>query len=81
MCVTSLRMGSKSRRTSPTCTPRIDVKLGAGQIGNEMVDRGFDGARRVEGLDFVSLELFDVVHDKYRNRKRYRSTWNVLVIR
>jgi hypothetical protein len=26
-------------------SPRIDVKLGAGQIGNEMFDRGLDGAR------------------------------------
>jgi len=57
------------------------VKLGAGEIGNEMVDRGFDGARGVEGLGFVGLELFDVVHGKYRKIKRYCSTWNMLVIR
>jgi hypothetical protein len=38
-------------------------------VGNEMVDRGFDGARRVEGLGFVGLELFDVVHGKYRKIK------------
>ncbi len=46
-----------------------------------MVDRSFDGARGVEGLGFVGLELFDVVHDKYRKTKRYCSTWNVLAIR
>jgi hypothetical protein len=40
------------------------VKLGAGQIGNEMVDLGFDGARGVESLGFIGLELFDVVHCK-----------------
>jgi hypothetical protein len=57
------------------------VKLGAGQIGNEMVDRGFDGARGVQGLGFVGLELFDVVLGKYRKIKRYCSTWNMLVIR
>jgi hypothetical protein len=73
-------MGSKFRSTSPT-NPRIDVKLGAGQIGNEMVDRGFDGARGVEGLGFVGLKLFDVVHGKYRKIKSYCSTWNMLCIR
>jgi hypothetical protein len=57
------------------------VKLGAGQIGNEMVDRGFDGARRVEGLGFIGLELFDVVHGEYKNRERYCSMWNMFVIR
>ena len=57
------------------------MKLGAGQIGDEMVDRGFDGARRVEGLGFVGLELFDVVHGKYRNLKSYCSTWNMFIIR
>ena len=46
-----------------------------------MVDRGFDGARRVEGLGFVGLELFDVVHGKYRKIKSYCYTWNMLVIR
>jgi hypothetical protein len=34
-----------------------------------------------EGLGFVGLELFGVVHVKYRNMKRYCSTWNMLVIR
>jgi len=57
------------------------VKLGARQIGDEMVDRGFDGARGVEGLGFVGLELFDVIHGKYRKIKSYCSTWNMLVIR
>jgi hypothetical protein len=46
-----------------------------------MVDRGFDGARGVEGLGFVGLELIDVVHGKYRKRKRYFSTCNMFVIR
>jgi DDE domain len=39
------------------------------------------GARPVEGLGFVGLELFDVVHCKYRKIKRYCYTWNMLVIR
>ena len=30
---------------------------------------------------FVGLELFDVVHDKYRNMERYCYMWNMLVIR
>ena len=46
-----------------------------------MVDRSFDGARRVEGHGFIGLELFDVVHGKYRNRERYYYMWNMLVIR
>ena len=46
-----------------------------------MVDRGFDGARRVERFGFVGLELFDVVHGKYRKIKRYCSMWNILRIR
>jgi hypothetical protein len=45
------------------------VKLGARQIGDEMVDRGFDGARGVEGLGFVGLELFDVVHGKQKDKE------------
>jgi hypothetical protein len=57
------------------------VKLGAGQIGNEMVDRGFDGARGVEGLGFIGLELFAVVHVKYRKIKSSCYTWNMLRIR
>jgi hypothetical protein len=36
-----------------------------------MVDRGFDGARRVEGLGFVGLELFDVVHISNKLVTRY----------
>ena len=34
-----------------------------------MVDRGFDGARRVQGLGFVGLELFDVVHGQIQKEK------------
>jgi hypothetical protein len=46
-----------------------------------MVDRSLDGARGVEGLGFVGLELFDVVHGEYRKIKSYCYTWNMLVIR
>ena len=34
-----------------------------------MVDLGFDGARGVEGLGFVGLELFDVVHVRIQKDK------------
>ena len=74
MCTTSLRMGSKFSEHVAYLYPRIDVKLGAGQIGNEMVDRGFDGARGVEGLGFVGLKLFDVVHIRNRKITSYCST-------
>ena len=36
--------------------------------------------RGVEGLGFVGLELFDVVHGKYRKIKRY-CAWKMLRIR
>jgi len=44
----------------PRIQERIFLRLGTGQIGNEVVDRGFDGARRVEGRGFIGLKLFDV---------------------
>jgi hypothetical protein len=46
-----------------------------------MVDRGFGGARRVNGLGFIGLELFDVVHGKFRKLKSYYYAWNMLIIR
>ena len=41
-CVTLFLIGSTSRSMSLTCTLVLDVKLGAREIGNEMVDLGFN---------------------------------------
>jgi hypothetical protein len=46
-----------------------------------MVDLGFDGARGVEGLGSIGLELFNVVHVSNRKLTSYCSMWNMLDIR
>jgi hypothetical protein len=73
-------MSGETLRDAPAKAIRFEVLAIAATPAVRRVRLRFEEPNAAY-LGFVGLELFDVVHVKYRKMKRYCSTWNVLAIR